>query len=376
MKYSEIFNPVAKGNTGLTEEFIYRSISRGNSLVPYWGGNRDHYIPEGFLDEQTRTKHNEQVTIFEGEGIIVSLDGSAGSMTYKKGIRFALNHHAGFITPKKQNGVDLEFFAWAFRDQLAEESVSEGSGTLSLETLHSMDFDLPKINEQRKIMSRVRPLLNAKRLVDDYAAKLDRMRHKTVIGSYGEYQAQGVSVVKILDYVNGNSGLTSSEIYSHMQTVGTRYQVLSGTTSEQSEFADVPAFQIKARPLKVFKDREGILIVRKGKAGASRFLAPGRYTLTDDAYILFLRDDCEYKVSLEWLAIQYSSLFYDYASSSDNGTWNMTGFFDNARIDIPTFEAQGLLVKRYNESVVTTDKVASLLSAQLGRVLEKRIALT
>ncbi len=375
MKYTDLFNPIVKGNHGLTEEFIYRSILKGNTLIPYWGGNQDHHDPQGFVDEHTRTKYNELITIFDGEGVIVSLDGSAGSMTYKKGVRFALNHHAGFITTKSPNVVDLEFFAWAFRENLAEESVSEGSSTLSLETLYSMDFELPSIDVQERIMSRVRPLLNAKRQMAEYMARLAAVREKTVVGSYKEYQAHSVPVAEIMECMSGNSGLTSSEIYSNLQLAGERYHVLSGTTSQESEFGQVPRFHLNGKPIRVFENREGILIVRKGKAGASRFLAAGQYTLTDDAYILYLRDDCAYKVSLEWLAIQHQSLFYEYASSSDNGTWNMTGFFENAQIDIPKFEAQQEVASRYRKSMIVAFATLTSLMQEIERMLTKRVAI-
>lgn len=295
MKYNDLFNPIVKGNHGLTEEFIYRSILRGNALVPYWGGNQEHYDPEGFVDEQTRTKYNDLVTIFDGEGIIVSLDGSAGSMTYKNGVRFALNHHAGFITSKDSGPVDLEFFAWAFREKLVEEAVSEGSSTLSLGTLYSMDFELPAIDVQSKIMTRVRPILECEATDDGMRIAACGEYARRVIGSYKKYQARSESVAKIVGCMGGNSGLTSSEIYSHILLAGKRYHVLSGTTSQESEFGKVPRFHLNGRPLRVFENREGILIVRKGKAGASRFLVAGKYTLTDDAYILHLRDDCPYK---------------------------------------------------------------------------------
>ena len=50
------------------------------------------------ISVSAKTKKGATIKIFSGEGIIISLDGSAGSMTYKNGEKFALNHHAGFIT--------------------------------------------------------------------------------------------------------------------------------------------------------------------------------------------------------------------------------------------------------------------------------------
>ena len=33
-------------------------------------------------------------------------------------------------------------------------------------------------------------------------------------------------------------------------------------------------------------------------------------------------------------------MFREYASNSDNGTWNKTGFLKHAMLDIPSFEEQ------------------------------------
>ena len=251
MKYADIFSPVRKGNHGLTEEFIYRSMTRGNALIPYWGGNREHIIPEGFVDEQTRTREGKPITVFEGEGIIISLDGSAGSMTHKNGVRFALNHHAGFLSAKNENIVDLEFFAWCYQDQLVEASVSEGSGTLSLETLESMEFDLPRIEAQHQVMLIVKPLLTAYRQLAEHRAALGTIRDKSVVTKYRKFQKRNVAVREILNYMSGNSGLTSQEIYQSIERSGSRYNVLSGATTEDAILGEVPVFHLKGKPIKV-----------------------------------------------------------------------------------------------------------------------------
>lgn len=78
---------------------------------------------------------------------------------------------------------------------------------------------------------------------------------------------------------------------------------------------------------KVFKNKEGLLVTRNGKAGQTRFLEPGKYTINDHAYILFVKNTSPYEIDLNWLSIQYRKEFLSYSSSADNGTWNMTGFF-------------------------------------------------
>lgn len=90
--------------------------------------------------------------------------------------------------------------------------------------------------------------------------------------------------------------------------------------------------------LKTFEGRDGLLVTRNGKAGQTPYLPEGKYTINDHAYILFPKENSPYEIDLRWLALQYRSQFFQYASSADNGTWNMTGFFKYTKIDIPQLD--------------------------------------
>ena len=72
-------------------------------------------------------------------------------------------------------------------------------------------------------------------------------------------------------------------------------------------------------------------------------------TINDHAYILSVKKDCPYKINLKWLSIQYKEEFLSYSSSSDNGTWNMTGFFQDVVIDIPDYTEQMKIVEEHEK---------------------------
>ncbi len=351
MKFLDIFNPIKKGDFGLTEEAVYRSIQFGNERIPLWGGNQDHRVAERYVDEKGKTKEEKEVTVFDGEGIILSLDGSAGSMTYKTQERFALNNHAGFIT-KKSNAaqdVDLEFFSIFFQPQLEEASVSDGSKTLSTQVVYSLDFDIPSYQIQKQIMNTIRPIQSARAEMEHIRRKIEHLKDKMFSEEYARYQAKNIPFGDVFDYLGGNSGLTEKEIYQSILHDGERYEVLSSSTLENTKLGVIPQCRIDGKKIKVFEGREGILVARNGDAGATSFLKKGKYTTNDHAYILFLSDECRYEVSLQWIIIQYRATFLEYSSSSANGTWNMTGFFSNVKIDIPTYSDQLKIVMRYQE---------------------------
>lgn len=118
MKFLDVFNKIKKGDYALTDEVVYTSIQNGDKLVPLYGGNKDHGSTDRMISITAKTKKGTLITVFSGGGIIISLDGSAGSMTYKNNEIFALNHHAGFITVRDdaKNKVKPEFFAIFFQN--------------------------------------------------------------------------------------------------------------------------------------------------------------------------------------------------------------------------------------------------------------------
>lgn len=189
---------------------------------------------------------------------------------------------------------------------------------------------------------------------------------------YTEYQAQDVPIKDILDYLSGNPGLTAELVYNTIPLKGKRYEILSSATQKENQLGSIPQCNINDKPIKIFEGKEGLLVIRKGKAGRTYLLQPGNYTLNDDAYILSVKDKCPYKIDLLWLSFAYKGEFLSYASSSDNGTWNMTGFFDNVTIDIPKYEEQMNVVKVYkkglkkiNDYQEKIDKIKELLEKQL-----------
>lgn len=181
MKFLDVFSPIVKGSSKLTEEAIYRSIQLGNKLIPLWGGNQDHTTQDRFVDEKAKTKDNKQIKTFEGEGVIISLDGSAGYMTYKRsGEIFALNHHAGFFKVKKgsEHLIDAKFFSVFFKGQMIEASVSDGSKTLSSEMIYSMEFDIPPKSVQIEIMAEYEKVEAIKLQIQKLNNKIDVLLSK------------------------------------------------------------------------------------------------------------------------------------------------------------------------------------------------------
>jgi restriction endonuclease S subunit len=324
-----------------------------------------------------KTKKGNPITVFSGEGIIISLDGSAGSMTYKSGEIFALNHHAGFITLREQAKkiVSLEYFALFFQKLYRALCVSEGSKTLSLSQIYSEEFDLPLFSMQIRIVDKLMPSLRKLRLLSEKKNRYNNLLNKEISFPYTSFQAKKISISDCVDHMSGNSGLTEEFIYNTLQIKGERYQVLSSSTNDRTMMGEVPICKIGNKKLEVFDKPNGLLVTRNGNAGQTRYLDDGKFTINDHAYILYVKSNCKYKINLKWLGIQYRSAFLEYSSSSDNGTWNMTGFFNNVRIDIPSIAEQQKVVELY-EKVEKRVALIESLENHFHELLNKKIMFT
>lgn len=195
---------------------------------------------------------------------------------------------------------------------------------------------------------------------------------------YSDDSLVPVPVKDVLDCMSGNSGLTEELIYSMSLLGGDKYEVLTASTTGDTAMGHIVPCLItkdgKTKQMKVFENKDGLLVIRKGKAGSTRYLPKGKYTINDDAYILSVKSRCPYKIDLRWLALAYRSQFLAYASNSDNGTWNMTGFFDNVTLDIPAESEQKQMVQLVNEAQRYEDLLLAV-QQKLGSLLKKEIDL-
>lgn len=374
MKFLDVFNPIVKGSHGLTDEAIYSSIRNGGEMIPLYGGNSQHSFTERYISEKTKTVDGTEALVFSGEGIVISLDGSAGCMTYKTGEKFSLNHHAGFITVKKteKDRVNLRYFALFMQNHYKSLSVSDGSKTLSLNQIYTDDFSLPEKAIQDRIVNSMSSFMPKIEQLYSIYEKINSLIQKQLAINYKQYQKRGIEVDECIEHDSGNTGLTEEFIYSTLLIPGERYKVKSSSTSEETLLGYVPQCQINKSSIKINNRLETLLVARNGNAGQTEYIVNEQYAINDHAYILYVKKDCPYKINLKWFAIQYRSDFLSYSSSSANGTWNMSGFFENVVIDIPDYEEQLEIVRLYEKAEQLKGKI-DYLTNKFSKLLNKEI---
>lgn len=205
MKFLDIFNPIEKGSHGLTDEAIYGSIGNSDIMIPLYGGNSQHSYTERYIAKRTMTVDGTEAKVFSGEGVVISLDGSAGCMTYKSGELFSLNHHAGFITLKEseKSKVNLRFFSLFMQNHYKSMSVSDGSKTLSLTQIYSDDFSLPCKEIQDRIIEEIGLILPKVEFMNYVEEKLDSIIQKQLSVNYKNYQKRNISIKECIGYEGG-----------------------------------------------------------------------------------------------------------------------------------------------------------------------------
>ncbi len=192
-------------------------------------------------------------------------------------------------------------------------------------------------------------------------------------------------VTSVFNCMSGNSGLTEEFIYTKLTTKGALYQVLSGATAGMNKLGSVPICMLdNGKTLRVFEKKHGILITRKGKAGQMTYLQPGAYTINEDAYILSLRDDFkkanniassdDERKFLLWFICSFQSRVYEFASKTDNATWNKSGFLTMA-ISISKAEEIAKIAQSYEDCLNIMNK-AQVIAWRIAELKSKSINIT
>ena len=250
--------------------------------------------------------------------------------------------------------------------------MSDGSKTLSLSQIYSDDFSLPSKETQDRVIEMIETVMPKVDYLIRLRENLDSILQKHLSIAYKKYQKRNIRIKDCIDYSGGTAGLTEEFIYSTLLIPGEKYKVRSSSTSDDTLIGYVPQCKIGDSDIKINARSETLLVARNGNAGQAEYLVNERYAINDHAYILFVKEDCPYRIHLKWLSIQYREEFLSYASSSDNGTWNMTGFFNHVVIDIPDYDEQLNIVRLYEKAEILKSKI-NRITDKLSKLLNKEI---
>lgn len=290
---------------------------------------------------------------------------------------FDANNTAVLIPfPEWRHKLNLEWVTFKISSIFLEIATSkEGVSYLNKEIIEDEEIDVPDKPIQDREVKALTRLLTIKTQSEEILNRIKKIESVTFLNEYKQYQAKDVPANKFLYALSGNSGLTEEYIYTISQIKShKKFKLLTGSI----DINKAPFIALCRNP-KNSKDNittysgEGIHVVRKGKAGHVNYLPCGDYTLNDDAYILTLKPDCNYDISLEWLSTAYQTAFFEFASKSDNGTWNKNSFFKHAYFDIPSRKEQDRIAAKF-AILKTLEKKLSILNHKVISLLSKKLS--
>jgi type I restriction enzyme M protein len=148
-----------KGDTGLTEAMIYQSVSPSGS--PVYGGGRG--VPRFKADNSLKRNDGEPATKYDAPALVVSMDGSSGSIQVIETGNFFCNHHGAVLLPT--SNVNLWCFAQVAEPALRRlASNLSASATLTKPALEGLKVRLPIGNAAAEVEKRRKNLTALSRL--------------------------------------------------------------------------------------------------------------------------------------------------------------------------------------------------------------------
>ena len=324
MKLNTVFQ-IIQGHQ-ITDEEIYKGFGLGNIPI-YTSSNQ----VKGYWDKAIIRKEDLPCISYPSKA-------NSGEAFVQYDIFDANNTAVLVPLPEWRNCIILEWAALKLATIFLRVATSKGGVSyLNKDIIDSLDFEVPDKNIQQKEFKAISELIHIKMNCDKILTHIKHINNLALTVEYQKYQAKEVPASEIFSSISGNSGLTEEYIYSLRSTksVG-KYKLLTGSINviNTPMIPMCPSPHNLKEPIRVYQG-DGIHVVRKGKAGYINYLPYDDYTLNDDAYILRMKDNCKLDISLNWLTNTHRSLFYKYATKSDNGTWSKTAFFKHASFDIP-----------------------------------------
>ncbi len=178
------------GNTGLTEEFIYRKLGTKNVLYEVLssattGETGMGYIPMCALD------NGRPLRTFEGKpGILIARNGKAGQMTYLEIGKYTINDHAYIISVKesfkkkvriatlKEEQNFLLWFICTHQPLLYSFASKNDNATWNKSSFLRATLDIPSSQKREEIATlyqeSIHILKRAQKVIDDLSALLSK----------------------------------------------------------------------------------------------------------------------------------------------------------------------------------------------------------
>jgi hypothetical protein len=348
----------------ITEQEVYQHL--GN--IPVVTSKTSEKGISWYADEEWLKRNGR---IYDGKLITWTKEGYAGKLFLRDYSFFPIDV-CGVLMLRDdfKDKVNLNWFIFTQQENFYKNVYSKGSqGKLYQESVKGIKFNLLDRKTQDELSKKYQEIIILRNKINKIISQIQKTLNKSF--SFSKENINEISANNLFEKISGNSGLTEEYIYSLVQEKIRNIDFIGG--SIKADFIKIPFCNHPKKDnskINILENRDGILVVRKGKAGLIRYLKKGKYATNDDAYMLYLSEGYKDKVNLKWVYYTHKEVFLEYSSSSDNGTWNMTNFMENAIFKIPSIDEQNKIVELYEEleeNKVEVVKIKQSISALFNK---------
>ncbi|MBR1747358.1 MAG: restriction endonuclease subunit S [Clostridia bacterium] len=212
LKVSECFDYLS-GNTGLTVRTIHNSRSEEFDCVVLSSSLVDD-TSLGYIDSKTILPNGKELKLFKGkEGIVISRNGYAGTMSYLEPSIYTLTDHA-YILFKKDRckyDIDLHWFIFSFQKHIREKYLTTKSGNQTFVITKFMKefvFDVPEINFQKDIAEKYKKINKQKEILVAQKKKINDFNLERITG----YKIKEEKLFDIFEPHQGNAVFTKKTL--------------------------------------------------------------------------------------------------------------------------------------------------------------------
>lgn len=382
---SNIFGCIS-GNNGVTEEIIYENILSSEEKYEVLSSSIKKETKLGFLPKIEIS--NKEINVFEnGIGILIARNGNAGYMTLLKSkSKYTTNDHAyiifiknEFLSEYKLNEIEfLKWFIIKHQNTIFNYSTKNDNSTWNKTTFfRDCNIEIPTKKEIKNYSILFDKKEKLTSIIQIFKEKIELISNKSLVIDSQNFKE--IKIDKILSYISRNDILSEEGLYNIKKNKTNNIKVLSGSI-DNIFYGEIPK---ETERIHYLKNRQGLHLITRGKAGKLTYLERGFYATNTNAFILYLRDDIKSEINvnsdsdeecyLKFLKIFLQPTFFEISSNSDVSVFPLTKVFNNMEIPKFIFNDE---IKNIVEKFNTIDNLSSKvdnLQQQLNKIIEKEI---
>ncbi len=291
------FFDIKGGNSGLTEEIIYNNqpIVEKESIKVFSSSTDDKTIMKRI------SKHaqidNENIKIFDKEGILISRNGKAGKMKYIEGKKFTMNDHAYFLTVKDNyiDFINLNYILFAFKKEIENcvTSDKEGNRTFNKTLFEQEYINIPDKLEQDKIAKEYIKIRNIYACLESEINYIEKVLNIVPKTDYGNMY----NIKDVFNLIPENRLLTEEYIYCHQGEYPVYSAQVNGAYGYIDSFLEGTT-----------DDKEILFVVQYGDSGKT-VLRSGKLNIGRNVCGLVPKDKFKNKVNLKYMKYILQAIF-------------------------------------------------------------------